>query len=511
MSKTFQSFHYHNYRLWFCSNLLASIATWMQQVAQSWITLTVLTNHSGTAMGVTTALQFLPLLLFGAYGGILADRLNRRLVLQISQAALATTALLLGILVLSDTAQLWHVFAIAFATGIINAMSSPVRQSFVGELVPRSALTNAVGLNSAAFNAARLVGPAASGVIIALIGPGWVFIVNTVILLIPIILMHIMRTSQLRDVAQAPKKKGLMREGLHYVKNRTDIIVIIVVASVVSAFGLNFQITQAVMATQVYGLGAGEYGLLGSIMAIGSLAGALLSARRTAPGVRLVIGSAFLFGVFEGLCALAPSYVTFALALIPTGLFMLTMITAANSAIQLSTDEEIRGRVLSIYLLFYLGSTPIGAPAVGWIAQHLGPRWSLGVGAIASILVAAIAAYWAIRNWHVTLTYTRHRPFIHAYGPRERAQEERELLEHAQAVPTGIDGTELGATHLDAPRLEKLRPTHTKKHRTCNDKKSLSNIGPKDTKPAAINPSGKTIGGEVPSIKKSTNMQLHGS
>lgn len=433
MGKTFRSFRFYNYRLWFSANLIASVGTWMQQVAQAWLTLRILTDNSGTAMGITTALQFAPLILFGAYGGILADRYNRRVMLQISHAFLIVTSASLGILVLSGYAQLWHVFVIAFITGCINALTSPVRQTFVSELVPKSHLANAVSLNSAAFNAARLIGPGVAGLVIAWVGTGWVFIITSIILGTPIILIMAMRSKDLNPVKQVERSKGQLREAVRYIKNRTDIIVIIIVATVVSMLGMNFQITQAVMATQVYGKGPGEYGLLGSIMAIGSLGGALLAARRTHPGVKLVLVSTVFFGVFEGLSALAPTYVSFALLLIPTGFFMLTIITAANAAIQLSTEESVRGRVLSFYLLFMMGSTLIGAPTIGWIAEHVGPRWSLGVGAIGSIAAAVICGLWAKKSWDVDITYTRHRPFVITHGPRERAQAERQREECLKA------------------------------------------------------------------------------
>lgn len=428
MSKTFTSFQHHNYRLWFSSNLIAATGTWMQQVAQGWLTLRVLTDNSGTAMGITTALQFAPLLFLGAYGGILADRYNRRVILQISHAFLIVTAATMGILVLTGRAQLWHVFVIAFVTGIINALTSPVRQTFVSELVPRKHLANAVSLNSAAFNGARLIGPGLAGLVIAWVGTGWVFLITATVLAVPIILIWLMRTDELVPTKQVKRSKGQLREAAAYIKNRTDIIVIIIVATVVSMLGMNFQITQAVMATQVYGKGPGEYGLLGSIMAIGSLGGALLAARRRAPGVKIVLVSAFIFGVFESLSALAPTYLSFALLLIPTGLFMLTIITAANASIQLSTDENVRGRVLSFYLLFFMGSTLIGAPTIGWVAEHIGPRWSLGVGGIASMVVALVCGLWAKKSWDVEISYSRHRPFVTTYGPRERAEAARERL-----------------------------------------------------------------------------------
>lgn len=429
MSSTFASLKFFNYRLWFFANIIASTGMWMQRVAQDWVVLTVLTNNSGTALGITTALQFVPTLIFSPWAGVIADRVNRRRLLQLTQLANVVTALILGILILTNTAALWHVYGLALISGIVSTLDSPARQTFVSELVPIGHLPNAVGLNSAAFNTARLLGPASSGLVIAAVGPGWVFIVNTVLFLAPVTAVALMRVSELREMEHAPREKGQILEGFRYVKNRTDIVAIMVIAGVVSAFGMNFQMTSAVMATDVYGKGAGEYGLLGSFMAIGALAGALLAARRKYPRVRLVVIAAFVFGFCDIALALAPTYETFALIAIPTGLAMLTMITAANAAIQISTDPAMRGRVMSLYVMVFLGSTPIGAPIIGWVADYWGARWSIGVGGIASVAVAVIVALWAIKTWDVRVQARLSRHPITTYGPRERAADMRAARE----------------------------------------------------------------------------------
>ncbi|MDO5719741.1 MAG: MFS transporter [Actinomycetaceae bacterium] len=429
MSSTFASLKFFNYRLWFFANIIASTGMWMQRVAQDWVVLTVLTNNSGTALGITTALQFVPTLIFSPWAGVIADRVNRRRLLQLTQLMNVVSALILGVLILTNTAALWHVYALALLSGVVSTFDSPARQTFVSELVPVGHLPNAVGLNSAAFNTARLLGPASSGLVIAAVGPGWVFIVNTVLFLAPITAVALMRVGELREMEHAPREKGQIREGFRYVKNRTDIVAIMVIAGVVSAFGMNFQMTSAVMATDVYGKGAGEYGLLGSFMAIGALAGALLAARRKYPRVRLVVISAFIFGICDIALALAPSYETFALIAIPTGLAMLTMITAANAAIQISTDPAMRGRVMSLYVMVFLGSTPIGAPIIGWVADYWGARWSIGVGGIASVVVAVMVAVWAIKTWDVRVQARLSRHPITTYGPRERAADMRAARE----------------------------------------------------------------------------------
>ena len=434
MSRTFTSFKYHNYRLWWMSNIFASTATWMQRVAQDWVVLMVLTDQSGFAVGVVTALQFLPQLLLSIPAGMVADRFNRRRIIQICQCVVALSGLLTGILLLTGVAALWHIYVIALITGVADCLTSPARQAFVSELVTKEDLPNAVGLNSTAFNSARLIGPGLAGFVIAGIGPGWVFIANFVLFIVPVIGLALMDPARLYRPEKTSRTKGMMREGLHYVQNRTDIKAIIAILTVVGALGLNFQLTQAVMATRVFGKGAGEYGLLGSIMAIGALAGALQAARRRQPRVFTVVVSAVLFGILEGALALAPTYEIFALLLIPTGFVMLNLLTSANATIQVSTEEEIRGRVLSIYFLFFLGTTPIGAPIIGWVAEHWGPRWSLGVGAIASLLVALIVGIWLWRHWKVDVTLRASRPFVSIEGPRERAMRRRKERAERQRI-----------------------------------------------------------------------------
>ncbi|MFD6094437.1 MFS transporter [Oerskovia sp. NPDC060338] len=405
MSATFSSLKYYNYRLWFGSALVANVGTWMQRIAQDWLVLTVLTANSGVAVGVITALQFAPVLALSAWAGVLADRLPRRKMLMATQGASGLLALGLGALVLSGHVELWHVYGFALALGCVSALDGPVRQTFVAEMVPSDKLSNAVGLNSASFNAARLIGPGVAGLLIAAVGTGWVFIINGISFGATIFALSRMRTREMHKLPSASREKGQIREGIRYVRGRSDIIVIMVVLSVVSTFGLNFQLTSAMMARVEFGMGAGEYGMLGSILAIGSLTGALMAARRERPRVRLVIGSAFGFAVATGVMALMPSYTTFALACIPVGFASLTMMTAANTTIQMTTDPVMRGRVMSLYMIVFLGATPVGAPIVGWIAEAYGPRWAIGIGSITALLVSVGAAIWAMRNWKFTVSY----------------------------------------------------------------------------------------------------------
>ncbi|GMA30408.1 MFS transporter [Litorihabitans aurantiacus] len=412
MSTTFASLRHPAYRIWFAGALVANIGTWMQRVAQDWVVLTELSDHSGVAVGVVTALQFLPALLISPYAGLLADRLPRRAMLMATQGAMGVLAAALGVMILTDVVELWHVYVFALLLGVASAMDAPVRQTFVAELVPADGLPNAVGLNSASFNAARLIGPAVAGFAIAAIGAGWVFVANAITFAFTIGALLLIRDRDRYPLAHAPRGKGQLREGVDYVRRRTDIVLILVVLGVVGALGLNFQLTSAVMATTIFDKGSGEYGLLGSILAIGSLAGSLLAARRTRPRVRLVLLAALGFGVASGLMAMAPTYELYALAAIPTGFCTLTMLTAANAYVQMSTAPEMRGRVMSLYLMVFLGTTPLGSPLVGWVAEAWGARWSVGIGSIASILIALAAMWWARKAWHVELRYVR--------GPRRR-------------------------------------------------------------------------------------------
>ena len=413
MSATFSSLRFRNYRLWFGGALVANIGTWMQRVAQDWLVLTQLSHDSGVAVGFVTALQFAPILALSAWAGVLADRVDRRKLLMLTQGLMGVLAAGLGALVLSGHAQLWHVYLFALALGAVSAVDAPVRQTFVAELVPPDKLSNAVGLNSASFNAARLIGPGLAGLLIAAVGTGWVFLINAVSFAGTILALVWMHSGELHRMPLAPRAKGQIREGLAYVRHRTDIMLIMVVMSVVSTFGLNFQLTSAMMARTVFHKGAGQYGVLGSILAIGSLAGALLAARRERPRVRLVIGAAFAFGLAAGVLALMPTYTSFAIACIPVGLASLTMMTAANATIQMSTDPAVRGRVMSLYMMVFMGATPIGSPVVGWIGQQFGARWSIGIGSITALLVSTGAAIWAARAWRVQVRLrTRGRPHL---------------------------------------------------------------------------------------------------
>lgn len=412
-TSTFSSLRLPNYRLWFAGALVSNVGTWMQRIAQDWFVLTVLSEDSGLAVGIVTALQFLPILLLSPYAGLVADRVPRRALLFATQAAQGVLALGLGVLALTGLAELWMVYGFALLLGVVGAFDAPVRQAFVSQLVPQEALPNAVALNSASFTGARMIGPAVAGLLVAAVGPGWVFVVNGVSFASTIVALALMRTSELLPMPRAERSRRGVRDGLVYVRGRPDVVLIMIVMGVVSAFGLNFQLTSALMARQEFGLGPGAYGVLGTIMSVGALAGSLLAARRVTLRLRLVLGAALAFGLAMGAQTVAPTYWLYALACVPLGFAAQTMMTSANAMIQLSTAPVMRGRVMALYMMVFLGATPVGSPVVGWVGETWGPRWAIGVGAIACVAVAVAAAAWAARRADVRVRYRwAHRPHL---------------------------------------------------------------------------------------------------
>ena len=409
MSPTFRALAIHNYRLYFIASLVTNTGSWMQRVAQDWLVVTDL-GAGGIGLGITTALQFLPFLLVTPFAGVLADRYSKRMLLTITQSIMAVPSLILGILVITGSVQLWHVYVIALVSGIGAAIDNPVRQAFVTELVGRDDLPNAVALNSTTFHGARLLGPALAGFLILWVGTGPVFLINFLTFAAVFISLWRMRTAELDPAPRAERGSGLMREGLRYVRDRPDLQAILIAVFFVGTFGLNFQLTSALMATEVFHKDAGGYGLLGSVMAVGSLAGALLAARREAVRMRLVIGAGITFGLIEIAVGFMPSYTLFAIALVPLGLAGLTFMTAANTMMQLSVSPHLRGRVMALYMTVFIGGTPFGAPVVGWIGETYGARWTLIGGGLLSALGVAAAAGLLLRRTGMTVR-TRFRPW----------------------------------------------------------------------------------------------------
>ncbi|MBB1482924.1 MFS transporter [Tessaracoccus sp. MC1865] len=407
--RTFASFAVRNYRFFFVGALVSNLGTWIQRIGQDWLVLTELTDNSSTALGIVTALQFLAIPLLAPYAGAVVDRFDKRKVLVISQLALAATALALWGLVATGTVQLWHVYVFALITGAITAFDNPARQSFVSEMVPLKLLPNAVGLNSTSFNGARLIGPGLAGVLVAAVGVGPTLLINGLSFFAFIAALLLMRADELHP-APMVKARGAAMDGLRYLGGRPDIIVLLVVVFMLGTFGMNFQIFNATMATEVFRAGAREFGLLGTIMAIGTLAGALGATRRANPSLRTVLMALTGFAVSTFALTFAPNYTVYALLLIPSGFFALTVMTTANAAVQLSTAPEYRGRVMAVYVAIFAGGTPLGAPLIGWLGEVLGPRASVLVASLATGMAVIGVLAWFMVHDGLRLHIERGRP-----------------------------------------------------------------------------------------------------
>ncbi|CAB4591370.1 MAG: MFS transporter [Actinobacteria bacterium] len=383
-----RSFQHRNFRILFPANAASNIGTWAQRVAQDWLVLEL--THSGRDLGLVTGLQFLPALLLSLYGGRLADRFNKRLLLYITNLGGGVVALLMGILVMTNTIQIWHVYVLALILGIFTAIDAPIRQSFTSEMVGKSDLANAVSLNSANFNAGRLIGPGISGLLIAWFGTGPSFIINAFSYIAVIIALSAIRDEELH-IESAPQIDAKIREAWAYVRKRTDIFAVMITVFFAATFGLNFQVFTALMATAIFDKGPASFGSLGSIVAIGSLSGALLSAKLDSKrSPRFIIAFAALFGVSVSLTAIAPTYFTYMLTLPIAGALGLTTMIAANSYVQTKTDPALRGRVMGIYLTIFLGGTPVGSPLIGWLSESIGTRQTIFMCGVVTMVSSAL-------------------------------------------------------------------------------------------------------------------------
>ena len=421
MSTMFRSLSVRNYRIWFLGALVSNVGAWMQATAQNWVVLTELSDTDAVAVGITMALQFGPQLLLVPVSGTVADRFDRRRVLMVTQSLLMLLALGLGVLLISGGAELWHLYGFALGLGVVNAFDTPARQAFVSDLVRADQLSNAVALNSASFNSARLVGPAVAGLLIAAIGSGWVFVINAVSFVAMLAALALIRIPR-RPASVSGRESQLsqLSAGFRYVLRRHDLVVIFIMVFVIGSFGMNFPIFSSTMAVE-FGRGAGEYGVLSSILAIGSLTGALMVARRPAARFRAVVVAAGGFGVACTLAAVMPTFWTFAATLVMLGYCTSTMLSTANGFVQTTSDPAVRGRVLSIYFAILMGGTPIGAPVVGAVADAFGARWGVGVAAISGLVAFVVGIGWLIverrLRVHLNRGPGRHLAVTHAGRP----------------------------------------------------------------------------------------------
>ncbi|MGI8666275.1 MAG: MFS transporter [Jatrophihabitans sp.] len=403
-----RSLKVRNYRLYFSGQLISLTGTWAQRVAQDWLVLQL--TNSGTALGVVTALQFAPSLLLSLYGGALADRGDKRRLLLLTQTGIGLAALLLGLLDVTGAVRLWHVLVLAAVLGVISAIDTPIRQSFVVEMVGGQDLSNAVALNSTTFNLARIIGPAIAGVVITSFGTGWAFLGNAASTIAVLAGLALMRSAELFPSTPVDRKPGQYRDAIRYVRNRSDLMLPMLLMFVIGTFGFNYQITIALIAKQVFHRGAGSFGLLSTTLAVGATVGALAATfRRNRPTRLFLVGAASAFSLSEILSGLMPSFELTALALVPAGLCMITLAQAANATVQLGVEPTMRGRVMGLYILCFMGGTPVGAPIVGWLAEVFGPRWGLvGGGLICLLSTLAVAGYLA-RSHRVGLAELRGR------------------------------------------------------------------------------------------------------
>ena len=390
-----RSFRHRNFQILFPANAVSNIGSWAQRIAQDWLVLEL--THSGTYLGLVTALQFAPVLLFSLHGGALADRFNKKNVLIYTNIAGGIASAVLGILVMTHIVVLWHVFLFAFALGVSTAIDGPVRQSFTAEVVGPQDIPNAVSLNSANFNAGRLIGPAISGFLIAAFGTGPSFLFNA-----STYVFVILALTQLNEDAFFPMEKSKsmanVREGIAYVRSRPDLYVVMAMVFFIATFGLNFQIFNALMATKVFGKGPASYGLLGTFIAIGSLSGALMSARlERFRETKIVVQGGIIFSAVIIILSFMPTYLAYSLWLPVCGLFALTTLITANSIVQVNSDPAIRGRVMGLYLLIFMGGTPFGSPLIGVMSELIGTRETIAAcGAIS--LTATTIIYLKFRN-----------------------------------------------------------------------------------------------------------------
>ena len=392
--ETFASLRVPNYRIFAAGNLVANTAVWMQRIAMDWLVLQL--SGSVAAVGITVFMQFMPMLVLGLYGGVLADRYPKQYLLIVTQSVAAFLAALLAVLTLTGATQVWHVYLISFALGLVTVVDNPARQVFVNELVGPRYLRNAISLNSSIFQLGGLIGPAVGGVLITAVGGGWSFVINAAACLTVVAALFALKKSELHMAPAAPRSKGQLLEGMRYVRSKPVIFWTVIMVAVVSVFAFNMPVFLAAYANTVFDVGAQGYGLFNALVAAGALGGALASTRRTSVRLSMVVGTAAALGVVQALAGFAPSELAFGALLVGIGVGNLLFITAANSLVQMSSNVQIRGRVISLYILVLLGGQALGGPLMGWVVEQVGPHTAMmisgAVPAVAAVVVAILIA-----------------------------------------------------------------------------------------------------------------------
>jgi MFS family permease len=392
----FAALRVRNFRIYATGQAFANTGVWVQSIALDWLTLEL--TGSPAAVGIAMALQFLPILLFGMYGGMIADRYPKRNILLVTQLCSATVAGTLAVLTISGHITVGLIYVLAVVGGLVVALDNPTRQAFVGEVVPGPYVRNAIAMNAAVFQSTRLVGPALSSVLIGTIGTGWAFAVNALLYIGPTITLASMRTAELQPAAAIPREKGQLRSALRYIADRPHVGWTIALVGVFGTFGLNFPVVLTAMASETFGAGAGMYGTFNIVLAVGSIAGALIAGARSHSRLRLILLLGAAFGASQTLAALAPNLGTFMVILVVMGVTNLAFQAIANSSVQLWVDQEYRGRVMGLYVLVFMGGTPIGGPIIGWVTEHVGVRAGMAVCGIVPLVVAiALAAVLALQ------------------------------------------------------------------------------------------------------------------
>lgn len=415
---TFASLRVPNYRLYAGGQIVATTALGMQRVAQDWLVLQL--SGSVTAVGVTVAMQFAPMLIFGLLGGVIADRYPKRVLLMITQSTAALLAAILALLILTDTVQVWHIWALAFIGGFVTVVDNPARQVFVNEIVGPRLLPNAISLNSSTFQLGALIGPAVGGIAISAVGSGWAFVINAGACLVVVTALSLMNTKELLQSPVAARGKGQLAEGLRYAKKKPSILLTIIMLGAVAMFAYTMPVLLAAYANDVYKVGSAGYGFFNALVAVGALAGAVLSTRRLGVSLRLVIAGAAVLGVVQASAALSPDIVVFAVLMAGSGAASLLFLTSANSLVQMSTNLGIRGRVMALYILVQLGGQALGGPVMGWIVERFGPAWGLAVSGLVPLVTAAVIGAIMLRRSHLHLAIS-HRGWMPslAFLPRD--------------------------------------------------------------------------------------------